>query len=519
MLTVAFLLLSTFQEPKPRFADYPEQDALSYQISLVIEPEKKQLSGEVEYRFRAVQALDSIRLDCVQPRSGGSWQVGFLDQAGNELAVRWEGDRVVVPLGVKVEAGAEVSFRARLHGTPPDGFYFKTNRYDEALAFTDHYSIRARGWLPCEDNPKDRASFRLELAVTAGNEVICSGVPVGKQGSDRDGRAIARRQTPSEIPPYMLAVVAGPYALVQEAGDSRLQPHFIYQRDVARAKPALVHHAAWLKQMETAFGPYPYGSYAIVQCPTRWGGFEAPGNVQVAENLFESQDHGVPTLAHELVHMWFGDGVGYAEWRDVWLSEGFASYFGPWLHAAAGGPSLQSSLAGMRETWLHSADGRTKSVRWDGFANPDLALNANTYPKGAWVLHMLRGELGDAAFFKALAAYYRKHVGHSVVTADFVAAIEDSSGLELDWFFAQWLDRPGCPVLKVTPQEGGITVEQTQQQGPYRCRLRLCWQGAGGKEQERVLELREQRTVLELPGPVTNLTVDPQVELLFRKAQ
>jgi len=312
-------------------------------------------------------------------------------------------------------------------------------------------------------------------------------------------------------------VIVGPYARVTEAGDPRLQPHLIYRRDVAAAKPVLVHHAAWLKQMESTFGPFAYGSYTIAQCPTRWGGFEAPGNVQVAENLFENPDHGVSTLAHELVHMWFGDGVGYAEWREVWLSEGFASYFGPWLYAATGGPPLATAMAEMRKGWLQAPEGRALTMRWDGFANPDQALNANTYPKGAWVLHMLRGELGDEAFFKALSAYYKKHVGHSVVTADFVADVSKSAGTDLAWFFSQWLDRTGCPVLRVKPQEGGIAVEQVQQGEAYRFRLRLRWNGADGK-QEQVATIRERSTVLPVTGAIADLVVDPEVELLFRKA-
>src|SRR5262249_42752661 len=136
-----------------------------------------------------------------------------------------------------------------------------------------------------------------------------------------------------------------------------------------------------------------------------------------------------------------------------------------WLWSQQGGPPLPDAMRDLRTTWLRSRDGRMKTVRDDTFAHPDQALNANTYPKGAWVLHMLRGELGEAAFFKALAQYYRDHQGHSLVTADFVAAVQGSCGQDLGWFFAQWLDRVGCPELKVTAQDGAITVTQTQQGG------------------------------------------------------
>jgi aminopeptidase N len=104
-----------------------------------------------------------------------------------------------------------------------------------------------------------------------------------------------------------------------------------------------------------------------------------------------------------------------------------------------------------------------------------------------------------------------------VVSADFTADVSESAGTDLRWFFAQWLDRPGCPILKVTAQEGGIAVEQVQQGEPYRFRLRLRWNGAG-KQQEQVFVVRDRREVLEVAGPIARLAVDPEVELLFRKA-
>ncbi len=267
--------------------------------------------------------------------------------------------------------------------------------------------------------------------------------------------------------------------------------------------------------MERTFGRYPFGKYRTVQCPTRWGGFEAPGNVQLSESLFDTP-RGVGTLAHELAHMWFGCGVGYAEWREVWLSEGFASYFGPWLFAESGGPPFVDSLAAMRDRWRRSADGRTKSVRWVGFAHPDLALNANTYPKGAWVLHMLRRELGDAAFFAALHSYFETFAGQSIVTADFVAHVERSAGRSLSWFFDQWLDRRDCPHLEARVEDGFIVVEQTQAAAPFRCALDLAWRDDQGVPRTATLQLTDRLHRLPVPGGAHELQLDPDTWLLYR---
>ncbi|MAG57947.1 MAG: hypothetical protein CMJ83_16810 [Planctomycetes bacterium] len=503
--------VADFDYRAPRFPGYPSQDALSYELELDVDPTARRLEGEVRYRIKALVATDRVFLDA---RRGDGWSVGFRDADGQPIPARWHEDRVVLPLSTTVAAGDEIRLSAHLRGTPPDGFYFKNSRYGEPLAFTDHYSIRARGWLPCEDHPGDRARFEVDLTYPKQHEAVISGAARTDPQSPPDGKKRVHYATRSDVPPYMFAICVGPYARVPEKGDDRLLPHYVYRKDVDKAAKQLVHHAAWMRTMESTFGKYPYGKYTTIQCPTRWGGFEAPGNVQLNESLFDGP-RGVGTLAHEFVHMWFGDGVGYAQWREVWLSEGFASYFGPWLHAQTGGPPLVRKLNQHREAWRRSRDGRVKSIRWGGFAHPDEALNANTYPKGAWVLHMLRGELGDEAFFGAIKSYFEKTRGTSVLTSDFVDAIERSSGKELGWFFDQWLDRVGCPQLTVTAGADSIVVEQVQRGEPYRFNLQLAWKDQEGNPHRQRWVIDRKRK--ELPVPLArDLVVDPDVELLYR---
>jgi aminopeptidase N len=184
----------------------------------------------------------------------------------------------------------------------------------------------------------------------------------------------------------------------------------------------------------------------------------------------------------------------------------------------AGGPSLEQNMVQMRAGWLQSFVGKTKTIRDDRFPHPDQALNANTYPKGAWVLHMLRHELGDEAFFGALRHYYETCRGRSVATADFVAAIEQHTEQELDWFFSQWLDRIGCPELRVTADEGGLLVEQLQQGEPYTFWLRIE-AGPAGQRSEHRLRITEARQVVPVDGALDDVVLDPKVELLFRTAR
>ncbi len=496
-----------------RFGDRLAQDVLAYDLDLEVALEERRLTGEARITIRANQPLEEVRLDA---RRSSTYSVSCRDEDGDEIAARWEGEVAVLPLGRRVEPGATVEVHALLDGQPPDGFHFTETTHGDPIAFTDHYSIRAHAWLPCEDNPADRASFTVALAWTGAGVAIASGAPIEAEYA----RAGLMHRTQSDIPPYMLTIVLGPFERVAEEGDARIWPHYVYRADVEAARHALTRHAEWVALLEKAVGPYAYEKYTTVQCPTRWGGFEAPGNVLLSENAFDDPRETPGLLAHELAHMWFGDAVGYAEWRDVWLSEGFASYFGPWLLSRTGGPAFIEALRQMRESWLRAPEGREKSVRWSGFDHPDRALNANTYPKGAWVLHMLSLELGEAGFFAALREYYTSHRGQSVTTADFVASVEKSSGRDLDWFFTQWLDRAGCPALRFTREGEGLLVEQQGDDPPWRFPLRVAWIDDQGQRISRVFPIDERREQLDLPNALGGMPeIDPDVELLYRRVR
>ncbi|NQU47570.1 MAG: hypothetical protein HQ519_02890 [Planctomycetes bacterium] len=526
MLLTTLLLAIAQQVATPdhsRFIGYPEQDAINYALKLNLDPAKPGLAGSCVYTFISeVDDLKFIRLDLLHAEQ---YQVNFTSMDGATLSSQSDAIGLMVSLPKAAAKGEEIKFQAHFEGMPADGIYWKKSRYGKPVVYTDHFSTLARGWFPCEDYPGDRASFEIEV-TTPGmkNQVACSGV--GTQLMGRSDTAVPSSvwvsKTKSDISTYMLAIAVGEYVRLEEKGDPRLEPHFVYAKDLAKARRGLNRHAEWMALMEKQFGPYAYGKYTTVQVPTRWGGMENPGLVWLMEGIFDGSDHGHSTLAHELVHMWFGDAVGYARWEDAWLSEGFASYLGPWLMEQAQiGPPIRNAMQGIRRRWSGSKAGRLRPIRWLEYGQPDDffgSSSVNTYSKAAFVLHMLRAELGDEVFFAGLGQYFRKHSGQAVVTSDFQTAMETASKLELDWFFKQWLDRPDCPHLSFDWQDDQVVITQTQEAEPFRFGLNLRWTLADGTVEEKRHAIQKRSTTVKFSGgPIKSPVIDPEVQLLYRR--
>ncbi len=510
------LALSLFQEPaeSPAWTGYDEQDALRYELAVDADFERRWISASARITVRLAAPAHSLRFDL---RAGPQWSVRFEDSAGAPLADQRSEHQAVVPLGREAKAGEEVSVIARMEGVPDLGMVFAESRDGETFLVVDPFGTNTRHWLPCEDFVGDRAAWRIELRVPRGQEAIGAG-DWRELSTEEDEARHFVGETRTDLPPTLFAFAAGPWQRVAEEGDPRLRAHYVYAADVEVAAEGLGHHADWMQQMEQSFGPYAWEKYTTAQVPTRWGGVEYPGNVWLEEQIYRRGDHGVGTLAHEFVHMWFGDGVGYARWEHAWISEGFASYFGPWLHAASGGLPLESHLAGARRAWLRDRNARRRPVIWTEYPFPDSLFqtnSSNTYQKGSWILHMLRDEVGDAAFFGGIADWYQAHRGGVTTTDTLRAAVEARAGTDLAWFFTQWLEWPNCPMLQVEELPGGVVILQTQTGEPFRFPLDLAWKDAAGSAQTRRVAIHEARTEIALGEGWSALQLDPQVKLLF----
>jgi aminopeptidase N len=273
-------------------------------------------------------------------------------------------------------------------------------------------------------------------------------------------------------------------------------------------------------------GPFPYEKLAHVQSSTRFGGMENASAIFYSGQALASGTLSEGTVAHEIAHQWFGDAVTETSWSHLWLSEGFATYFASLFFEHADGVEVLRDRLEEERREIVASNVQNRPVV-DRYANLYDLLNDNSYEKGGWVLHMLRGLLGDETFSRGIRAYYDRHRHGTVLTRDFQAVMEEVSGRDLETFFQQWIFKPGYPILEVErrwiPVEDGgtleVTIRQIQDEAWPRFEMPVEIEVRQGERTLReTLELGGEQSVLrvELPGnaPPDTVTLDPDGWLL-----
>jgi aminopeptidase N len=406
---------------------------------------------------------------------------------------------------------------------------------------TDEWPDWARTWLPCVDHPIDRARVRLQLGRPADSgepqfsvpdlHAVANGLPLGGAAS---GGRWWEEQTP--IPTYLIAVAVGPYAVPKTALGSapQLLPHrghpwafqnWGYRWDSEKAKADFGTTDEIVEFFEKRFTPYPYEKVAFVQVPTRFGGMENAGCIFVQQGAVDGTGRNRATLAHEIAHQWFGDWVGIADWRDVWLSEGFASYFGT-VYMAEGRRSRElAAMMGETQDKLRvSPLVRDRPIVAPLPSNLDALLNEVTYQKGSCVLHALRRYVGNDAFWRGIHRHLERNGGRAVRTADFAAAFSEGAGTNAVPFLEAWTQQPGFPIFRVVKPAGvagnriRFTVEQIQPGDVFPCAFDALEVG-GASPASHALRFESNRSaIVETENlEATDLRLDPDQWLLFAR--
>ncbi|HET6360917.1 MAG TPA: M1 family metallopeptidase [Gemmatimonadota bacterium] len=515
--------------PADGYERQPALDVLHYDVAIELPAEGAQIAGRTAVLYQAVAAdLSGLELDL-----GAAMTVDSVTVDGRPTEFAHEGDRLAVQ--VPIPAGARGQAVVWYHGVPADGLIVGVTRHGRPSIFADNWADRAHHWFPSVDHPSDKATVEFDVVAPAALEVVANGVLDGRTELS-GGRARTRWTESSAIPVYGMVIGVADFA-VERAGevDGIEITHWTFVEDSAAGAIAFARSTEILAFYDSLFGPYPYEKLAHVQSATKFGGMENPGAIFYSQNQIggataadaQGREALTSLVAHETVHQWFGDAVTEADWNHLWLSEGFASYFDAIFFEFHGGVNGRGPAELARQMRTRAAAVRElEAAAPQAIYEPDVGpgeyerlLDAESYEKGAWVLHMLRRLVGDEAFFEGVRDYYASLRGGTAWTADFARIMEEAAGQPLGWFFAQWVARPGMPVLTASVEEGSggriLRIEQTQSGEPYRLEVELELR-SGERSERRTVEMvgASGELLVDLEAPL-EVVIDPDGWLLF----
>jgi aminopeptidase N len=514
ILAAVFLV----QDPLSVRADSvrPRHDALAYQVELSLPDSGTRIQATVTTRWR-LSSSEPIRIDL-----DTAFAVSRMSLDGREVEWRRSGFQLYVPHGART--GGEVTTRVEYGGSPGDGLVIRGEGNAKTF-FADNWPDRARKWLASQDHPGDKAPVTWSVSAPAGFTVVATGV-LSRVEPAANGRRTWHFVIEEPTPVHTMVVGAARLAtaIIGQGGcPQRCVPVSVvsYPVDSAWAVNGPFKRGAEMIDLFTRhFGTFPYGELRHVQSSTIFGGMENSTAIFYSDKAWSAHSLGEGIVAHETAHQWFGDAVSQTDWHHVWLSEGFATYGAAlWDEHTGGTRALRQTMENNART-VRAAAVRNKPILDMGETRLMALLNANSYPKGSWVLHSLRGIIGDSAFFRGLRAYYAQFRNGNALSRDFANVMNATAGRSLDWYFTQALTQPGFPIFTVTTSERGdsvtVELEQVQDAGWGTYRLPGFVVDLGGKRVTMDVNAKVTRSTFAKPGAWTGkVKLDPDTWWLF----
>lgn len=497
-------------------------DVQHYRFVLSLSESSDRINGVGIITAKFLQDATTVEFDLVSEKDGKGMTAMKVYENNRQLTFSHLANKLTIPLEQPAKQGQVRMFEVYYAGVPKDGLIISTNKFSRRTFFGDNWPDRAKNWLPCVDDPADKASVEFIVTAPIHYQVVSNGVQVEETILD-DKHKLTHWKEDVALPTKIMVIGVADFA-VQYVGDTLGVP--VYSWVYPQEKQKAFYDYALAKEVLPFFinnvAPFPYRKLANVQSTTIFGGMENAGCIFYSENVITGQRKSEDLLAHEIAHQWFGDMATETSFAHLWLSEGFATYFTDlYIGQKYGVDSMNKRLASERTQVIDFHRRKQPTPVVDSLTKDYmLLLNANSYQKGAWALHMLRELLGPQVFMQGIRNYYSKYAGHNASTDDFRKVMEDVSGKDLKLFFKQWLYTAGHPVLKVSQVYDAaskkLTLTVTQQQ-PTLFSFPLDVE-VGGVKKTLEVSKREERFVVDGVS-AGEVVVDKGVRLLWERGR
>ena len=436
-----------------RSRDY---DALHYKLVLELHDKEKSYRGE--NTITAASLRDNLKSLVLDAEGFTVTEVAGPD--GRPLPFAVENKKLTISFPKGLAYGEKVSLTVRFHQENPKmGLKFvDAGPGHPAQINTYSWPEDAHHWFPCYDYPNDKVTSEVIATVRGDYKVLSNGRLVEVVQDKSAGTSTWHWSQEEPHPSYCIMLAAGPFEVIKDSFGSLPVDYWVYPKDVADAPRSFRKTPKMIDFYNKTFGfAYPWAKYDQVCVAGYGGGMEATtatilGQSTIHDERADQDFSSDGLVAHELAHMWWGDLVTERAWPDVWLSESFATY-AEYLFTRFDRGEDQGAMNLEEKKASYLAEARDRYIRpivFNRYNGPWEIMDAHSYPKGAAVLHMLRFVLGDQAFFRVLGEFLNRFAFKNADTHDFMTVVKETTGENLDWFFEQWIYKPGHPVFDVS---------------------------------------------------------------------
>jgi aminopeptidase N len=518
-----FLLFCLNVAGKDGYTRNLSADVLHYEFSISVSDTSNIIFGHAEITVKFTQAAKSFSLDLKNAGNDGKgMHVKVVRYDKGSITWNHSGDRITINMEVPSATGTQGVFEIEYSGIPADGLIISDNKYGDRTFFADNWPDRAHNWLPCVDHPYDKATVDFIVTAPDHYEVVGSGYLVEESCMPSHNKLTHWRE---DVPlaTKVMAVGIAPFATHFEGNIDNIPVwSWVYSEN---RKEGFSDYAAAVRPLafySELIGPYPYEKLANVQSKTIFGGLENAGTIFYAENSVTGQGKAESLMAHEIAHQWFGNSVTENDWHHIWLSEGFATYLtAVFQEKTYGKQKFDEQMKLARDRVLRYSMRSSSPVVDTTITDLMKLLSVNSYQKGAWVLHMLRRELGEEVFWKGMRLYYSKFRDSNALTSDFEKVMETVSNRRLDGFFSQWIFTGGEPDLKITFSQSStagyndIIIEQKQEH-LFTFNIEIQVKGSSGS-QNVIIPVSDRITKKSVKSDrIIEIIADPETDLLFK---
>ena len=526
-------------------------DVLEYIFRVELSDQNDVIQGltTIDLRFDRAGILD-LPLDLVGPSGAdtpgmnvsGVWVAGSLGRRqataaqvaeqdrGVAVSFDHREDRLKIQLPSPSTPHKRIFVTVAYSGVPAAGLEIGETKHGDRSFFSENWPNKARHWLPTIDHPYDKATGRVVVIAPSHYQVVSNGLLVEVTDLDDSTRLTVWDQSvPIATWLYTLGVARFAVQQLEDFDGKPVQTWVFRQdRDDGFFDFAVPTHDV-LDFFSQQVGSYSYEKLANIQSNSVGGGMESASAIFYGDDSVtgERTERWRNVIIHELAHQWFGNAVTESDWDDVWLSEGFATYFTHlFIEHAYGHEEL---IAGLQSDRDHIYEFYEKHPDYrlvhDNLDDMTKVLTRMQYIKGSWTLHMLHHLVGPEAFWTGIRDYYQQYRESNVSTADFRRLMEEESGLDLGWFFEQWLYQGGLPVVEGTWSYDAadstvrLHLAQVQQNGyQFRLPITVRVHAEDGSSTDTLIDVPAEggEFSLAVEGEPADLELDPDTWVLMR---